>query len=275
MSIEFPVIDPVAFDFLGLEVRWYSLSYMLGILLGVWCVKYLDNDGLFDKEEFYNDLTLYLVLGIVLGGRIGYVLFYNPEFYLNNPLALLKIWNGGMSAHGGIIGLSISMYILSKNHNQTDKFLNLMDHVAIVSSIGIFLGRLANFINAELYGRVTDVPWGIIFPNAGPLPRHPSQLYEALGEGLILFILTFSLAKFTRILNKKGVLSTLYIILYSIIRIFIEQYREPDEHIGFIFNSITLGQILSAIFVVIGILILIYVLRCTDDKLIAYKHNKL
>ena len=244
--------DPVALEIFSLEIRWYSLAYIFGILLGWMLAKKLFIQNIEIKNKF-DDYVTYLILGIIIGGRLGYILIYNLSFYLNNPLDIFKIWQGGMSFHGGLIGVIFASIIFAKKNNQ-NSFL-YMDIVALVSPIGIFFGRIANFINSELYGITTNVPWAVTFIQVDNLPRHPSQIYEALFEGLFLFLLLIYFKnKFS---NKPGVISGLFLILYSIFRFFVEFYRVPDEQLGYIFLNFTMGQVVSLIFILSG-LILIY-----------------
>ena len=244
--------DPVAFEIFSLEIRWYSLAYIFGILLGWMLAKKLFIQNIEIKNKF-DDYVTYIIIGIIIGGRLGYILIYNLSFYLNNPLDIFKIWQGGMSFHGGLIGVIFASIIFAKKNNQ-NSFL-YMDIVALVSPIGIFFGRIANFINSELYGITTNVPWAVTFIKVDNLPRHPSQLYEALFEGLFLFLLLIYFKnKFS---NKPGVISGLFLILYSIFRFFVEFYRVPDEQLGYIFLNFTMGQVVSLIFILSG-LILIY-----------------
>ena len=242
--------DPVAIEIFSLEIRWYSLAYIAGILFG-WLVAkklFLKNSEI---NKNFDDYITYLIIGIILGGRIGYVLFYNFEFYINNLLDILKIWEGGMSFHGGLIGVILASIIFAKKNNQ-NLFL-YMDIVALVAPIGIFFGRITNFINSELYGTITNVPWAVTFVQVDNLPRHPSQLYEALLEGLFLFLLLIYFKnKFT---NKPGVISGLFLIIYSIFRFIVEFYRVPDEQLGYIFLDLTMGQVVSLIFILSGVIL--------------------
>ena len=242
--------DPVAIQIFTLEIRWYSLSYVLGILLGWFLSKKFFILKLEIKEKFDDYLT-HVILAIIIGGRIGYVIFYNFEYYLSNPLDILKIWQGGMSFHGGLVGVIIASIIFAKKNNQ-NSFL-YMDIVAIVAPIGLFFGRIANFINSELYGTITKVPWAVIFIQVDNFPRHPSQLYEALLEGLFLFLLLIYFKK--KFLNKPGVISGLFLLIYSIFRFIVEFYRVPDEQLGYIFLNLTMGQVVSLIFVISGIIL--------------------
>ena len=253
--------DPVALEIFSLEVRWYSLAYIFGIILGWILAKKLFIQNIEVKNKFDDYLT-YLIIGIILGGRLGYIFIYNLNFYLNNPLDIFKIWQGGMSFHGGLIGVIFASIIFAKKNNQ-NSFL-YMDIVALVAPIGIFFGRIANFINSELYGTTTNVPWAVIFIQVDNLPRHPSQLYEALLEGLFLFLLLIYFKnKFS---NKPGIISGLFLIFYSIFRFFIEFYRVPDEQLGFIFLSITMGQVVSLIFMLSGLILLYFKYETNKNK---------
>lgn len=250
--MQFPEIDPVILAIGPFAIRWYALAYIVGILLGCYLINILNKkppklEGL----KPFDDLLVYGICGIILGGRLGYVLFYNFSYYLQNPLDIIKIWHGGMSFHGGLIGVILAVYIFSRRKNYP--FFQLIDLCAVVAPIGLFFGRIANFINAELYGRATDVPWGIIFPNGGDLPRHPSQIYEALLEGVVLFFVMFFMANYTKAREKTGTLSGVFLIGYSLSRMFVELFREPDAQIGFFFANITMGQILSLPMLLLGI----------------------
>ncbi len=242
--------DPVALEIFSLEVRWYSLAYIFGIILGWMLAKKLFIRNIEVKNKFDDYLT-YLIIGIILGGRLGYIFIYNLSFYVSNPLDIFKIWQGGMSFHGGLIGVIFASIIFAKNNNQ-NPFL-YMDIVALVAPIGIFFGRIANFINSELYGTITNVPWAVTFIQVDNLPRHPSQLYEALLEGLFLFLLLIYFRnKFS---NKSGVISGLFLIIYSIFRFIVEFYRVPDEQIGYLFLNLTMGQVVSLIFILSGVIL--------------------
>ena len=241
--------DPIAFQIMSFEVRWYSLAYILGIVVGwILCKKIFIKNS--DISEKFDDYITYLIIGVILGGRIGYVIFYNFSYYLDNIFDIFKIWQGGMSFHGGLLGVIASSYIFAKKNNQ-NPFLYL-DQVSLVAPIGIFFGRLANFINSELYGKTTDVPWSVIFIKVDNFSRHPSQLYEAILEGIILFlILNYFMNK--DYLKKPGLISGLFLIYYSLFRFFIEFLRVPDQQIGYLFLNLTMGQIISLVFVSIGI----------------------
>ena len=242
--------DPVALEIFSIEIRWYSLAYIIGILFGWILAKKLFIQRSEIKNKF-DDYVTYLILGIIIGGRLGYVFIYNLSFYINNPLDIFKIWQGGMSFHGGLIGIILASIIFGKKNNQ-NAFL-YMDIVALVAPIGIFFGRIANFINSELYGTVTNVSWAVTFLQVDNFPRHPSQLYEALLEGIFLFlILIYFRNKF---LNKPGVISGLFLIFYSIFRFFVEFYRVPDQQLGYIFLNLSMGQVVSLLFMLLGVIL--------------------
>ena len=242
--------DPVAFQIMSFEIRWYSLAYILGIVIGwILCKKIFIKNS--DINEKFDDYIAYLIIGIILGGRIGYIIFYNFSYYLDNIFDIFKIWQGGMSFHGGLLGVIASSYIFAKKNNQNPFFY--LDQVSLVAPIGIFFGRLANFINSELYGTVTNVSWAVKFTQIDNFPRHPSQLYEALLEGVVLFlILIYFKNKFS---DKPGIISGLFLIFYSIFRFFVEFYRLPDEQLGYIFLNLSMGQIISIIFMLSGVLL--------------------
>jgi len=243
--------DPVAFQIMSFEIRWYSLAYIAGIIIGwLLCKKILIQKS--DINEKFDDYITYLVIGMIIGGRLGYIIFYNFSYYINNFFNIFKVWEGGMSFHGGLIGIIIASILFTKKHNQ-DSFL-YMDLVSLVAPIGIFFGRLANFINSELYGTPTDIPWAVTFIQVDNLSRHPSQLYEAILEGIILFIILMYF-KNKDYLKKPGLISGLFLIFYSIFRFFIEFVRVPDEQLGYLIFELSMGQIISLIFFVIGIIL--------------------
>jgi phosphatidylglycerol:prolipoprotein diacylglycerol transferase len=241
--------DPIAFNFFSLEIRWYSLSYIFGIIFAwVYCKKILIKDK--KILELFDDLITYLIIGVILGGRLGYIIFYNLEYYLNNLFEIFMIWEGGMSFHGGLIGVIIATYIFSKiNKINTFSFLDL---ISMSAPIGIFLGRVANFINSELYGRETDLFWSVKFIKVDEISRHPSQIYEAIFEGVILFLLLNYIFK-KYLYRSSGLISALFLIFYSVFRFFIEFTREPDVQIGYVLYNLTLGQILSLVFLIFGL----------------------
>ena len=250
--------DPVAFQVFSIDIRWYSLSYIFGLIFGwIYCQKILIKDNF--KKKLFEDYILYLIIGIIVGGRLGYVLIYSPYYYFQNFEEIFMIWKGGMSFHGGVLGIIITTIIFCKKNNEN--IFYFLDLISLSVPIGIFLGRISNFINSELYGRVTDIFWSVRFVKIDNLSRHPSQIYEAFFEGIILFIiLNFLNKKFN---YKSGIISSLFLIFYSIFRFIIEFVREPDSHIGFIYFNLTIGQIISVITIMIGFT-LIYFLK--DDK---------
>ncbi len=240
--------DPVAIQIFSIEIRWYSLAYIFGILIGwLYCKKILIKDK--NISKLFDDLISYLIIGIILGGRLGYVIFYNLEYFLSNPIEILMIWHGGMSFHGGLLGVLASTIIYAKKHN-VNKFI-FLDLIAGSAPIGIFLGRIANFLNSELYGRETDILWSVIFTKIDNITRHPSQIYEALLEGVILFFILFFFIKKNYLL-KPGLISSLFLIFYSLFRFLVEFFRVPDEQVGFIYLNLTIGQIISLIFLAFG-----------------------
>ncbi|MBD1151645.1 prolipoprotein diacylglyceryl transferase [Pelagibacterales bacterium SAG-MED25] len=243
--------DPVAFQILSFEIRWYSLAYILGIIIGwILCKKIFIKN--LDINQKFDDYITYLIIGIVIGGRLGYVLFYNFNYYINNILDIFKIWQGGMSFHGGLLGIIIASILFAKKNNQ-DLFV-YTDLISLVAPIGIFFGRLANFINSELYGKVTEVPWAVTFVQVDNLSRHPSQLYEAIFEGIILFILLLYFRS-KNFLAKPGLISGLFLIFYSVFRFCIEFFRVPDEQIGYLIFNLSMGQIISLVFIMIGTIV--------------------
>ena len=244
--------DPVALEIFSFEIRWYSLSYIFGILIG-WILskRILISDA--NLKEKFDDYITFLIIGIVVGGRLGYVLFYNFEYYYSNFIEILKIWQGGMSFHGGLIGLIIVSFWFAKKNNQ-DPF-EYLDIVSIVAPIGIFFGRIANFINSELYGLEANIPWAVKFIKVDDIYRHPSQLYEALFEGIILFFILLIFYQ-KGYIKTKGFLSSLFLIFYSVFRFVIEFFRAPDEQIGYLFFKLSMGQLISFLFFSIGLYLL-------------------
>ena len=246
--------DPVAFQIFSFEIRWYSLAYIIGITLGwLYCKKRIIKDSYI--LEIFDDFISYLIIGVILGGRIGYVLFYNIKYYLENPIEILMIWNGGMSFHGGLIGVLIASKLFSNKH-KVNQFI-FLDLVSLSAPIGIFFGRIANFINSELYGRASELPWSVKFILIDNIKRHPSQLYEAFFEGIILFLILQYFFK-KNYLEKPGLISGLFLIFYSLFRFFTEFFRSPDPQIGYLILNLTLGQSISVLFLVMGFLLFYY-----------------
>ena len=229
--------------------RWYSLAYIFGILIGWILAKRIFISDSKLKEKF-DDFVTYLIIGIIVGGRLGYVLFYNPYYYSNNFIDILKIWEGGMSFHGGLIGIIIVSILFAKRNNQNP--LKYLDIVSLVAPIGIFFGRIANFINSELYGIETNFLWGVKFIKIDDLYRHPTQLYEAIFEGIILFLILRYFRK-KGLIKTPGLISGLFLIFYSVFRFLIEYLRVPDEQLGYLLFNLTMGQIISFVFLLIGI----------------------
>ncbi len=259
-------LSPIIFDLGFFSIRWYSFAYIIGILLGWWYGKNIITrkfQTIFPEiHKKFDDLITHLIFAIIIGGRLGYVIFYNFKYYYLNPLDIFKIWEGGMSFHGALIGIIIATLIFSNKKNL--KSLFLLDIIACVAPIGIFFGRIANFINGELVGKISNISWSVIFPMKDMNPRHPSQIYEAILEGLILFIIL------NIIINKKnyliGTCSCLFLILYGVFRIFAEFFREPDAQIGYFFGFISLGMILSLFMILSGFFIYNFIKKKDEIK---------
>ena len=263
--IEYPQIDPILIEIGPLAIRWYSLAYVAGIVIGALYADRLNKKPPVQKNlKMFDDFMMWAIIGIILGGRLGYVLFYNFEYYISHIAEALKIWEGGMSFHGGFLGVVIATIIFCKK-NKVNIWV-LFDLLACAAPIGLFFGRVANFINGELYGRVTDVPWAMVFPTGGSQPRHPSQLYEAFLEGFLLFIVLLLIANYTKLKQCPGFMAGVFVSGYAAARIIVENYREPDEHIGFLFMQITTGQALSFPMLVVGLAIAFFALRKGKQK---------
>ena len=257
--LTYPNINPVALQIGPVAIRWYSLAYIAGIVGGWFYIKKLNALTKVLSAKAYDEILTWGILGIILGGRLGYVMFYNPMHFLREPAEIFMLWQGGMSFHGGLLGTIISMLVFCQKYKI--KYLQLMDMCAVVAPMGLFFGRIANFINGELYGNVTTSPLGMVFPTGGALPRHPSQLYEATLEGLVTFaIINIAFWKFGK-WKYKGYLSGLFLLLYGIFRAFIELFRQPDAQIGYIEGLVTMGQILCIPMVVAGIYLICKSLR--------------
>ena len=249
--------DPVLIDLGFLQIKWYSIAYILGITLGwAYALKIIKNSDHLNKNitlNDFDDLIVYIVIGIILGGRLGYVIFYNLNYYSDNITEVFKLWQGGMSFHGGLCGVIFSTYIFAKIKKK--QFFKLTDIICCVAPIGIFFGRIANFINGELVGKESSMPWAVIFAEHGSLPRHPSQIYEAILEGILLFVIINFLALKKDLLFKSGIISCIFLILYSVLRIISEFFRAPDVHIGYIYNYFSMGVILSIFTLFLGLAI--------------------
>lgn len=259
-------IDPVIFHLGSLQIRWYGLMYVIGFLIAGFLGRKLVREKFFAITEKQVDTFItYTMVGIFSGARLTYCLIYNPSYYLKNPLEIPAVWHGGLSYHGAIIGLLVALSVFAKNYKLP--WLQVFDVTALIGSQGIFFGRIGNFINGELYGRITEVPWGVVFPEGGPSPRHPSQIYQAFLEGLLVFIILWCLKKRFKI---YGLLSAYYLVLYGVFRFIIEFFREPDVQMGYYFNIFTMGQILC-FFMILGGLFLIYI---SIKKNISVNHKK-
>jgi phosphatidylglycerol:prolipoprotein diacylglycerol transferase len=261
--LPFPAINPVLFAIGPFAVRWYALAYIVGIIAGwfyaraiIATPKLWGGPAPFTVAEF-DDFIIWLTLGIILGGRIGYVLFYNLPHFVAHPQQILELWNGGMSFHGGVLGCIVATIVFGLRRHLS--ILSLGDVTTAVAPIGLFLGRLANFINGELWGRPTDVPWAVIFPNGGPIPRHPSQLYEAILEGLVLLLLLGVLVRFGA-LKRPGVVTGTAAVGYGVARVVCECFREPDAQLGFLWGGLTMGMLLCIPLVLAGLGLLAFAL---------------
>ena len=266
MALPFPDIDPIAVSVGPLAIRWYALAYLSAFLLG-WRYVVMLAGKVPDQRPNKLDLDDFLpwgILGVILGGRIGYVLFYQTAMYLHNPLEIFMLWHGGMSFHGGALGMILAMIIYA--WRKGIYVLRLTDWVCCAVPIGLFLGRIANFINGELFGRVTDVPWAFVFPHGGDEPRHPSQLYEAALEGFILFFVLFALTRVQAVRARPGIISGVFLIGYALSRITVEFFREPDVQIGFLFDYFTMGQLLCIPMILGGLVAIGYALRHEQDR---------
>jgi len=261
LAIPFPQIDPVIFELGPLTIRWYALAYIMGLILGWLYVRSLSSRTHYWKSASpiktvqLDDLLLWVTLGVILGGRFGYVLFYSLDYYLSHPIEIFALWQGGMSFHGGLLGVSVAIILFCKLKKLS--VLSIFDLVTAAAPIGLFFGRVANFINGELYGRVSDVPWAMVFPTGGPDPRHPSQLYEAALEGILIFLVLNYLIKHKEAFKKPGLVSGLFLILYGLSRICVEFFRMPDAHIGFLAGGLTMGMILSIPMILFGLYVML------------------
>jgi len=257
LAIAFPMIDPVLVEFGPVAIRWYALAYIAGLVLGwrymIWLAR---QAGSLIKPEDADDFLTWAVLGVILGGRLGYVLFYKPAYYLANPSEIIQTWQGGMSFHGGFLGVLVVTLLFCRARKI--RFWAFIDIAAVVTPIGLFFGRLANFINSELWGRTTDVAWGVVFPNGGPYPRHPSQLYEAALEGVVLLVILHLVWRRDALRTAPGVISGAFLIGYGLSRIIVEFFRQPDAHLGFLAGGATMGQLLSVPMVLAGIGLIAY-----------------
>ena len=258
MSIAINPISPVAFSIFGLDVRWYALAYVAAFIIGYWLFQKIINHSdsvLKITTKQLDDLLTMVVFGVIIGGRLGYVLFYNPGYYFTHPFEVFALWHGGMSFHGGLLGVILSIFLFARK-NRVNGW-SVLDIMSVVAPIGLFFGRIANFINREVMGRPTGVPWGVVFNGDTPIPRHPSPLYEAATEGLLLFIIMYCLYRYTNLRKHPGAIAGIMGMLYATFRVFCEQFRAPDAHIGFLTSwGLTMGQLLSGIMFIAGGLIL-------------------
>lgn len=256
LTLTFPQIDPVAIEIGPLAIRWYALAYIAGILLGWrYALHLAARPPSVLTREALDDFVVWVTLGIILGGRLGYVFFYKPGYYLSHPLEALYVWQGGMSFHGGLVGVLLAIYLFARQRGIA--VLALGDIVASVVPIGLFFGRLANFINGELFGRPSDVAWAMVFPGGGPWPRHPSQLYEAFLEGIALFLVLVWFNQRTSWRTQPGRVGGVFLAGYAVARIVSELFREPDAHLGFLLAGTTMGQLLSLPMLLIGIYLIV------------------
>ncbi|MGB8631633.1 MAG: prolipoprotein diacylglyceryl transferase [Xanthobacteraceae bacterium] len=264
--IPFPAINPILISIGPFSVRWYALAYIVGIIAGWFYARaIISSERLWGGPApftviDFDDFVIWITLGIILGGRIGYVLFYNLPHFAENPIEILQLWNGGMSFHGGVLGCIVAIVLFAIRRGIP--VLSLGDVAAAVAPIGLFLGRIANFINGELWGRPTDVSWAIVFPHGGPIPRHPSQLYEATLEGVVLFIVLALLVRFGA-LKRPGVVTGIFAIGYGVARITCEFFREPDVQLGFLWGGLTMGMLLCVPLILAGIAVLVVAFKRT------------
>jgi phosphatidylglycerol:prolipoprotein diacylglycerol transferase len=259
LAIPFPAIDPVAVAIGPFAVRWYALAYIAGLLIG-WrfCLMLADRPPNLIARRDIDDFLAWATLGIVLGGRLGYVFFYQPGYYLQHPVEALYLWHGGMSFHGGALGVTIAILLYTRARKLA--LLAFSDIITEAMPIGLLFGRIANFINGELFGRETSVPWAMVFPNGGPVPRHPSQLYEAFCEGLLLFLVLFA-AERMGARRRPGIVTGLFLAGYAVARMSGELFRQPDAQLGFLIFGTTMGQLLSIPVLIAGILVIFWACR--------------
>ena len=259
-ALAFPVIDPVAFQVGPIAIRWYALAYLAGLLLGwQYCLFLARSRRVPVSPNRMDDLLWMVTLGVVVGGRLGYVLFYNPVYFIANPLDILMVWKGGMAFHGGFLGVVAAGCLFAWRHGIP--VASVADTVSAAAPIGLFFGRIANFINGELYGRASDVPWAMVFPAGGPFARHPSQLYEAGLEGLVLFVVAAVAMSRGWGTDRPGLVTGLFVAGYGISRFLVELLREPDRHLGFVLGQMTMGQLLSVPMVLAGCLLIAWSVR--------------
>ena len=259
LTLPFPAIDPVLVEFGPLVIRWYALAYVGGLLIGWrYMLRLADGEPKVMERRDVDDFLLWATLGIILGGRLGYVLFYNAEYFLSRPLEIFAMWRGGMSFHGGLLGVGAAIVLFSRKRGLN--LLGVCDLIALVAPIGLFFGRVANFINGELFGRPSELPWAMVFPHGGPQPRHPSQLYEAAIEGLVLLLVLHLMVR-ARALERRGTLAGAFLIGYAVARMLAELFREPDAYLGFLLGGTTMGQWLSLPLLLAGLVLVVWARR--------------
>lgn len=268
LIIPFPAIDPVLVSVGPFAIRWYALAYIAGLIIGWrYCLALATRSPHIVQRKDVDDFLVWATIGVVLGGRTGYVLFYQPGYYFAHPLQILELWHGGMSFHGGALGVAVAIVLFTVQRRIS--LLGFADIIICAVPIGLFFGRIANFINGELWGRVTDVAWAMVFPTGGPLPRHPSELYEAFLEGIVLFTILFYLQHFTRSRERRGALTGVFLMGYAIARITAEFFRQPDAFLGFILPGVTMGQLLSLPLLAIGFYLLLRAYNRPSERLAA------
>ena len=261
-ALAFPTIDPVLIEIGPFAIRWYALAYIAGLVLGwIYARRLVAKSSLWVKPpgnpNLIDDLVVWIAFGVILGGRLVYVVFYNPMHYLANPLEALALWHGGMAFHGGLLGAAVAIALYARRHGIS--ILSYFDMAAAVAPLGLLFGRIANFINGELFGRVSDVPWAMVFPNGGPDPRHPSQLYEAALEGLVLLVILGLMIRLGA-LKRPGLVAGTFGLGYGVARIFVEFFREPDAQIGYLLGFATMGMILTVPLVLAGLALIVHAL---------------
>lgn len=260
--LAYPSINPIAFSLGPIDVHWYGLMYLFAFLLAWYVAKLRAEKSTMWNQAEVTDLIFYGAMGVVLGGRLGYVLFYNFSHFIHDPFILLKIWQGGMSFHGGLLGVLVAMVLFAKKYHKT--FFQVTDFISPLVPIGLGLGRIGNFLNGELWGRATDMPWGIVFPQVDNIARHPSQLYQAFFEGLVLFIILWIYSRKPRPIMA---VSGMFALCYGVFRLFTEQFREPDAHLGLLWFHLTMGQWLSLPLIIVGILLLYFAYHPIQRKI--------
>lgn len=270
MAIMINPIDPVAFSVFGLPIRWYALAYVAAFVLGFFLFRHLsskDDSEIYLSKKQLDDLLTAIVFGVIIGGRLGYVLFYNLPFFIFHPLEIFAVWHGGMSFHGGLLGVIVATFLFARTQTFSDKSVarntfRVLDLLSVVAPIGLGLGRIANFINMEIMGRATESKLGIVFVGGPDIPRHASPLYESFFEGLVLFIIMYTLYSKTKLRHAPGAISGLLCIFYAVFRIFCEQFRQPDIQLGFLTSwGLTMGMALSLVMLVVGLVVFACAIR--------------